>query len=98
MLWLRQYLKNIYLRDWSEKKYSEEYKKPTQKIQYKIKNLEAELVLGSKTVFSEEPMSHWQSIEWGRGKSGAVYGDWGAAVEGKDESFESWPLLLQVRS
>lgn len=40
-----------------KKKYSEEYKKTTQKIQYKIKNLVAELVLGSKTVFSEELMS-----------------------------------------
>lgn len=27
MVWLRQYLKNTYLRDKSEKKYNDEYKK-----------------------------------------------------------------------
>lgn len=69
MLWLRQYLKNIHLRDWSEKKkeYPHECQKPTQHgclfESTQIKNLKAELVLGSKTFFSEELMSHWQSIE-----------------------------------
>lgn len=33
-------------------------------------------------------MSHGQRIEWGGGEVGTMDGDWGAAVGGKDESFE----------
>lgn len=62
-------------------------KKTTWRIQHKIKNIEAEFILNSKTI-SEELVSHRLRIEWGGGEAETVYGDCGAAVDGKDESFE----------